>query len=280
MDNDGSGARATRGPIVTGVQLQQLGETARTAWVSLRDDLTTILGDDLVAIWAYGGTTAAGTTPHRGDLDTYVILARRPDDATAHRIEEAEKAVARDHGVEWDTWYVLVDDARGTDAPPHAFREGRRDTSWAINRAHWLAGRFVLVHGPAPADVVAPPAWAELESELSRELEHIERHVVEGDTDPFEATYAFLNGSRILHALRTKNVAISKREAGAWALEHLPARRHEVLRAATRAYDGRATADDAELLAAEMAPFVAFVRARLPALEERPADVPPRWSGG
>jgi len=268
MVDVGGDAGATRGPMAAGVQLHELGGTARTAWLSLRDALSTTLGDDLVAIWAHGGTTSAGTSPHHGDLDTYVILARRPDDATAHRIAEAEKAIARDQGIEWDTWYVLADDSRGTEPPPHALREGRRDTSWAINRAHWLAGRFVLIHGPEPAEIVVPPAWAELEPELSRELEHIERHVAEGDTDPFEATYALLNGSRILHALETGSVAISKRAAGGWALERLPARWHDALRAAARAYDGQATPNDAELLSVEMAPFVAFVRALLPALED------------
>lgn len=57
-------------------------------------------------------------------------------------------------------------------------------------------------------------------------------------------------------------MAISKRAAGAWALQHLPDRWHPALRAAARAYDGQATPDDAALLAADMAPFVAMVRER------------------
>ena len=264
---------------MSGVSSDELPEVAWAAWLSLRDELSSILGDDLVAIWAHGGTTAVEDIPHRADLDTYVILARRPDEATARQIEEAQDTLARDHDVEWDAWYVLEADARRPDPPRHAFRPERRDTSWAINRAHWLAGRFVALHGPEPAQIVAAPTWAELERELSRELEHIERHVVEGDTDPSEAAYAILNGSRILHALDTGSVAISKRAAGTWALERLPTRWHPVLRAATRAYDGRGTSHDVELLAAEMAPFVAFVRERLPRAEVRPADALPRWSG-
>jgi hypothetical protein len=265
---------------VAGVPLEQLGETARTAWLSLRDELTTILGEDLVAIWAYGGTTAVGDAPRTGaDLDTYVILARQPDEETAQRIEATQDAIARELGVEWDSWYVLATDARRPEPPRHVFHADRRDTSWAINRAQWLAGRYALVHGLEPVEIVASPTWAEVEPELSRELEHIERHAAEGDTDPFEATYAILNGSRILHALETGSVAISKRAAGNWALEHLPDRWHAVLRAATRAYDGHGTTDDVQLLAAEMAPFVAFVRDRLPALAGRPADELPRWSG-
>ena len=264
---------------MAGVELDRLDETARTAWQSLRDELLTILGDDLVAIWAYGGTTAVEDGPHRADLDTYVILARPLAEAEAQQIEEAQAAIARAHGVEWDAWYVLDADARRADPPHHAFRPERRDTAWAINRAHWLGGRFALIHGPEPAQVVTPPTRSELESEMSRELEHIERHVLEGDTDPYEATYAVLNGSRILRALETGSVAISKRAAGAWALEHLPDRWHPALRAARRSYDGRGTPSDVDLLAAEMAPFVAFVRERIPDTADRPADELPRWSG-
>ncbi len=253
--------------------------SARTAWLALRDELQHILGDDLIAVWAHGGTIAGGDPAPTADLDTYVILSRSPGEATARAIEDAHDAIARDEGVAWDAWYVRVDDARRADPPRHAWREGRRDTSWAIHRAHWLAGRYVILHGPEPTELVEAPSWEELQTELSRELEHIERHVAEGDTDPYEATYALLNGSRILHAVETHDVVFSKRAAGTWALEHLPARWHAALRAATRTYDGRPAAGDESLLAREMAPFVALIKERMPPAVDRPANTPPRWSG-
>ena len=101
--------------------------------------------------------------------------------------------------------------------------------------------------------------------------------MAEGDTDPYEATYAILNGSRILRTLATRDPAISKRSAGEWALEHLPDRWHPVLRAAARAYDGHATSEDTDLLATEMGPFVAMVRERLPSTIA--SEGGPRWSG-
>lgn len=264
---------------MVGVPLRDLPPIAQAAWSDLRDRLRTLLGDELVAIWAHGGTTSIGDPSHAGDLDTYVLLSRRPDAPTTRRIEEAHEATAREHGIEWDAWYVLTDDARRPDPPSHAWREGRRDTTWAIHRAHWLAGRYVNLHGAEPADVVRPPTWEELRLELDRELEHIERHVFEGDTDPYEATYALLTGSRILRALATQDVVISKPAAGTWAIEHLPARWHEALGAALRTYHGQAAADDERLLAAAMSPFVSFVREHLPPTTDRPPDVPPRWSG-
>jgi hypothetical protein len=264
---------------VADVPLNEVPVSARTAWLALHKELQHILRDDLVAMWAHGGTIVVDDPAHTADLDTYVIVSRQPDAANAQTIEDAQDAIARAQGVEWDAWYVRADDARSEDPPRHAWREGRRDTSWAINRAHWLAGRFVSLHGPAPSELVRAPTWDELATELGRELEHIERHVAEGETDPFEATYAILNGSRILYAVETRSVVISKRAAGMWALDHLPARWHAALKAAARTYDGRPAARDAAVLAAEMAPFVAFVKERTPDIGHGPTDALPRWSG-
>jgi hypothetical protein len=266
-------------PDSAGLPLDEVPEGARNAWLRLRDELQAILGEDLVAMWAYGGTIAPERPLRRADLDTHVIVKRRPDERSAQMIDDAHAAIAREHDVEWDAWYIAVQDARRPESPPHAFRDGRRDTAWALHRSHWLAGKYVHLYGLEPAKVVPEPSWPELEADLDRELEHVERHLVEGDTDPYEASYAILNGSRILHSIETRNAALSKRAAGTWALEHLPARWHPAIRAADRAYDGRANNEEVELLAAEMGPFVAMVRERLPAHDGRSPEAIPRWSG-
>ena len=261
------------------VPVSDLPEPARGAWLRLRDELLALLADDLVAIWAYGGTVAVDGPPRSADLDTYVIVRRPIDEPTGQAIDDIHAAIAGDMDVEWDVWYVLEADARPSEAPHHAFHPERRDTTWAVNRAHWIAGRYALLHGPDPTDLVPEPTWPEIEAELDRELEHIERHVFVGDTDPYEATYAILNGSRILRALETHDVAISKRAAGQWALDHLPDRWHPTINAALRAYDGVGSAEDTDLVAREMAPFVAMVRERLRPETPRADDWQPRWSG-
>ena len=97
--------------------------------------------------------------------------------------------------------------------------------------------------------------------------------------DPYEATYAILNGSRILHSIETHNVVLSTREAGTWALDYLAERWHPVVHAALRAYDERATPADVVLLATDMADFIATLRERLPATDGSAPDARPRWSG-
>jgi hypothetical protein len=264
--------------VLVTVSLNDVPTTAAEAWTALRDRARSILGDDLVAVWGYGGTTFAERPRRLGDLDTTAVLRRTPDEHAAGELRRAEAEIALEHAIEWDTWYVLASDARGPAPPPHAIDADRRATSWAIDRAHWYAGRYLPLFGREPTTLVPAPTWREIEVALSRELEHIERHVYEGDDDPYEATYAIWNGSRILRALETGDVAVSKRGGGMWALEHLPERWHEAIHAADRAYDGEATPEDEEVLRRSMAPFVEMVRERLPLAEPRATGEPPRWS--
>jgi Domain of unknown function (DUF4111) len=261
------------------VPLDQLPIAAAEAWARLRDQARTILGSNLTGLWGYGGTIFPDRSRRLGDLDTFTLLERVPDERTTRTLERAQREIAREHHIEWDASYVLAADAGRTEPPQDALAPERRHTSWAIDRAHWLSGWYVDLSGERPEATVLAPTWPEIEAALSRELEHIERHVWEGDDDPFEATYAILNGSRIVHAIETGNVAISKRAGGTWALEHLPERWHEAIRPADRAYDGEATPRDAEILRARMAEFVAMVRERLPLVDPRPAGSRPRWSG-
>jgi len=245
------------------VPIENLPAGPRAAWTRLRDDLVRILGDDLVAMWAYGGTITVPDGAPIGDLDTLVVVRGRVDANTAQAIEDAQDAISEATGADWDAWYVTAEVAEKPAMPRHAWRD-RLSESWAIDRAHWLGGRYVLLHGAEPADVVPPPTLTELDEALRAEVEHLERHVEAGDTDPYEATYAFLNGSRIVRGIETGDVVISKREAGPWGLEHLSDRWRPALEAALRAYDKDASDDDEALLAREMAPFVEMVRRRLP----------------
>lgn len=259
--------------------LDTLPNVAANAWSRFRDEVRRLLGNDLTALWGYGGTVFPDPPRRLGDLDTFAVLERVPDEDTKRALERAEDDIALEHGVEWDTWYVLAADATRSTPPRHALDPARRHTSWAIDRAHWHAGRYVALFGRAPLELVPRPTWPEIEAAMSRELEHLERHVLEGDDDAFEATYAIWNGSRILDALQTGDVAVSKRSGGMWAMEHLPKRWHEAIRAADRAYDGEATSRDEAVLRQSMAPFVAMVRERLPLVEPRPEGEPPRWGG-
>jgi hypothetical protein len=272
------------------VSLDDLPRPAAESGLRLRDELLAILGDDLVGAWLHGGTTFADRPTVQGDVDICAVISelqptervpaawRADPGSRPARIQAAQVLIAREYGVELDAVYLPADEVGGGEPPSRAFDGTQLETGWAVYRAHWLAGQYVLLHGQRPEDLVVPPTPAELRGALDRELEHLERHVHEGDaSDPFEATYGLLNGCRILRTLETGSPVISKRSAGIWGIEHLPQRWHAAIDAAIRSYDGAASPEDTEVLRVAMAPFVDMARQRLPATEPRPPG-PPRWS--
>lgn len=272
------------------ISIDQVPLAATEASLELVDRLGEVLGTDLLAAWLHGGTTFPDRPAVPGDLDICVVVAQatpaerdpvvwkddpgsRPGRACAR-----QESVAGARGVAFDVSFLLVEEMGLHDLPAEAFDVQRRITSWPIHRAHWLAGQYVLIRGSRPEELVVPPTRGDLLHALDRELEHMERHVYEGDAaDPVEATYAIWNGSRILYTLETGSPVISKRSAGIWALERLPQPWRAAIRAAGRAYDGAADDADRELLRLSMAPFVEMVRQRLPITEPRPPG-PARWS--
>jgi len=273
-----------------GVAIDDLPVSAAGACLALRDGLADLLGQDLAAMWLYGGTTFPDRPEVPGDLDICAVVSqtsaqeRDPKlwgadpDSRPFRIVSLVEEVAVAWRVSFDTVFLLSGDMGRAEPPDHAYVAGRSHTGWSIERAHWLAGQYVHLRGPRPEDLVLAPSREEVMAALDRELEHLERHVFEGDAaDPYEATYAIWNGCRILYTLETGSPVISKRSAGAWGREHLPKLWREAVGAAGRSYDGRASDHDRQLLRDSMGPFVAMVRERLPVTGPRPAG-PPRWS--
>ena len=272
------------------IPIDDLPEVVASASLRLRDELLAVLGGDLVGAWLHGGTTFIDRPARLGDLDICAVVANvTPDECTPRtwradpgsrpsRIDSAQGSIAQGYGVVLDPMFLLADEVGLGRLPAHAFERSHRETGWAVYRAHWLAGQYVQLHGRSPEELVIPPTKAQLGRAADRELEHLERHVAEGDAaDPFEATYAIFNGCRILHTLETGSPVISKRSAGAWGLENLSPRWHDAIRAAGRSYDGSASVEDNEILRVTMAPFVEMVRERLPRTGQRRTGLP-RWS--
>lgn len=272
------------------IPIEQIPEAAAGAARRVAEQVQVILGEDLVAVWLHGGTTFADRPRVVGDIDLCVVISRltpaeqdpaswREDPRSRpSRLDAAVAAIAKDSNVTFDITWWLIEESRGDRSMSNAFDRARSRPQWPIERGHLLAGQYVHIYGRRPEELLSAPTRTEIETALDRELEHLERHVLEGDAaNPYEATYAVWNGCRILYTLETGALAISKRSAGMWALEHLPKRWHAAIRAAERAYDGEADAVDNELLRLTMPDFVAMVRERLRITEPRPPG-PPRWS--
>ena len=245
------------------VRLDSLPQNVQSACTALRDELASLLGDELRALWLYGAVTFPDRPAHLGDVDTHGILLTRPAPDLARAIDDVHERIAHETNVEWDSWYVLESDARGAAPPAHALRVDLEDDAWALHRAHWLAGQYVRLHGAAPGDLVAEPAWAELTEALADELEFIDEIMDEAKRDAGHAAFAILNACRISYSLQTRDVVVSKLAASMWAVDHLPSAWTEAISAARRFYGGALRENDAAVMHASLLEIVDAARERV-----------------
>ncbi len=246
---------APRAPLAIG----DLPAPARSAASALGSELTAALGDGLHALYLYGAVTFP-ESEGGGDLDYHAIMSGPVSGPVRVAYQAACEHLAGLPGCDdLDGWVISLDEARGSKPPLHLLLPGLRDEAWALHRAHWLAGRCVVLHGPDPAAVVAAPAWAEQRAGLATELTFLRGVPVE------HGAYAVLNACRILRSLAERDVVQSKFGSAGWALEHLPPELSCAIQAALSAYRGTATAADAEVLAAARPAIEALAIASLAA---------------
>jgi hypothetical protein len=224
----------------------------------LHRGLSQILGDALAGFFLYGAAAFDRPEGWNIDFDFHVLLHRTLDDSDRAAITDLYSAVGErsELGRDLDGYYVLLGDAAGSDPPRHQLDLSIRDEAWALHRAHVLAGRYFLVMGIDPREIVAQPSWTELEAALRAEMTFVEAH-------PDAPAFGILNGARILYSYATRDVVVSKYQAGQWALESIPGEWHDGVRASLRFYSGAATEGDELVFEECWAPFVAYVKRSL-----------------
>jgi Domain of unknown function (DUF4111) len=232
--------------------LDSLPGSVREAAAALRAGLVATFGPDLRALYLYGAVTFP-ETEGTGDLDYYAILVRRPTAEQRAALRGVEADLASGHppyGADLDGWIILLDDARRSAPPAHLLLPELSDGSWALHRAHWLAGQCVILHGLSPAEIVPEPAWDELRAALICEL-----NFAAGDHGD---AFAVLNACRIIRSVATGDVVQSKFGSAWWALQNLPSEHAPAIRAAMASYRGTSTARDLQTLASGRAAIMAL----------------------
>ena len=200
-------------------------------------------GATMHALYLYGAATFA-ESEGIGDLDFHVILSAPPSHTERAAFTAAcDRLAQRPDCEDLDVWVISLQEARGSQLPQHLIKTTMHDKAWALHRAHWLAGRCVVIAGPSPASIVIAPDWPELRQGLADELDFAVR-------DQYDA-FAVLNSCRIVRSIADHDVVQSKFGSARWALEHLPAEHAGAIRAALNTYRGTATAADAAAMSAD-----------------------------
>jgi len=235
------------------------GDDVVVVAAALHHGYAAILGYRLASFFLYGAVAFERPEGWRIDFDFHVLLHRPLDDSDRDAVTALYTEVGKlsELGRDLDGYFVLLADAAASEPPRHQLDPTVRDESWALHRAHVLAGRYFLVAGIDPAGIVAPPQWPELEAALRAEMAFVENH-------PDAPAFGILNGARILASFATGDVVMSKYQAGQWALSSLPVEWHDGVHAAMRFYARTTAEGDERVFEESWAPFVAYVNRTLP----------------
>jgi hypothetical protein len=231
----------------------------RIADVFVRE-LERILGENLHSAVIYGAAAFPDTLP-TGDIDFHVLLHRPLTDAERTALEAMHEMLAKRFpplGAEMDGYYLLLADARRSEPPQSELWARATDDAWALHRAHILAGRCLVLHGPETSSIYCPPTWDELEAALYGELAYVERHLYE------YPDYCILNLCRLIYSFETHDIVVSKAGAARWAVDALPNWRGAI-RLATASYERRASETDRSWMLREIDGLLADAKRRITA---------------
>jgi hypothetical protein len=217
------------------------------------EGLESILGAKLHAVYLYGALTFP-ETEYTGDVDFHVIVTEPPTETERAALLGLHDQLARDFpplGAELDGYYILLADARRSERPRHLLFPDLIDGSWALHRAHILAGRCIILHGPDPKTIYVPPTRSEIEGALRGELDYVADHLAQ------YPAYCVLNLCRLMYSHETGDVVTSKVASATWASERLPLW-WSLVEAARRSYAHEDTAEDRLSLSTGVGTFYEF----------------------
>ena len=228
-------------------------DVIRDLCTAFLEGFESILGAKLHTVYLCGAVTFP-ETKHTGDVDFHVIVTEPPTETERAALLELHDRLAREFpplGAELDGHYILLADARGSARPRHILFPDVVDDSWALHRAHILAGRCIALCGPDPTTIYVPPTLPELEDALHGELDYVRDHLVQ------YRAYRVLDLCRLMVNHETGDVVTSKAAAVAWALPRLPAWR-PLVEAAQRAYAHEDAVGDRHAPSAGVGEFYEF----------------------
>ncbi len=211
------------------------------------------LGTKLYGIYLYGAAVFDDGGPVQ-DIDCHVILNEclvgSERKAIAALLEELVENNPQ-FGEELDAYFILLEEAKGSQPPRHQLDPSVFDTSWALHCAHVRAGRYAIIYGPEPSDIFPAPTWTAVANALQYELAFVKSHLQ-------YPAYCVLNLCRIVASFMDRDPVKSKHGSGLWAAERYP-EWATLIHAAMRFYCKKTTDNDADILNEQLEQFYAFM---------------------
>jgi hypothetical protein len=213
--------------------------SVRQLVTSFREDLVSVLGRKLIAIYLFGSIAFPGFEPRSGDIDFYVLFRHPLTPAEKRRLQTIHHRLSLRYrfGKALDGFYIPLTKARRMTAPTHldyasngTLRSGGRDNAWALHRQHLRKEACLILYGPKPKRIVQSASWHEIQRDLNTEFSYAKRVMHK------HPSYAILNLCRLIYSHEKKQVVISKIQAAKWAEQNLPIQWKTLIRTALKVY--------------------------------------------
>ena len=228
-----------------------------------------ILRDDLVGVYLHGSAVMGCFNPKKSDVDLIIVVERTLSDPVKRAYMDMVvryNAMGPAKGIEMSV--VLREVCRPFVYPtPYElhFSAGhlewyKKDPAGYIREMKGtdkdLAAHFTILHKRGKCLYGAPIKEVFAEVPARDYMDSIQ-YDVEGTAEeiPIYPMYLTLNLARVL-AYKEEGLILSKQEGGEWAIGHLPAEYHPLIRSALREYAGAADAVYEENLARRYAEHV------------------------
>lgn len=192
-----------------------------------------------MGIYFVGSIAFPGFVPDRVDLDFHVVVERELHKEEIEALGDTHRLLVGEYryAEHLDGFYLPLSKVRALAPPKGLVAVGgeevwtpAKDGAWALHREHVHRGAVLVLAGPDPRTLFPPATWSEIARALDGERRFIEAHL---HHYPF---YCVLNLCRLVYTWETRDVAVSKVAAAAWAADGLPRRWRPLIRSALRAY--------------------------------------------
>jgi Aminoglycoside adenylyltransferase, C-terminal domain len=226
-----------------------------------RNELSTVLGRNMIGAYLFGSIAFPDFEPGAGDIDFYVVVHRPLTNREINDLDHMHRTLAAKHdtGRKLDGFYIPLTKARKNRNPrglvygSHGrIHRGGVDDSWALHCEHFHRSASIRLKGPRAGSLFPTADWHSIRNGLYRQLVYARRII---DSDPW---WSVLNMCRLVYSFKTGRIVISKLGAANWALRELPSKWHPLIRSAIRTYRKAGNRKDNTILRRDARKFLGF----------------------
>lgn len=227
--------------------------------------LKEIFTDDLVGIYFYGSLIQGCFNPKQSDIDFIVIVKNQLTKNQEKEVQKFYKNISKypEYGKRLEAVFYTLDQIKNALFPsPFLFCISHNkcrisknnkdlDSDFPMTLAHVYYYGYAL-YGPNPKKIIPRMKWEILEPSIKEDIKFSINNARKN------SVYVVLNLCRALYSLKTRDIAITKIQAGEWVLKNFPKKFNPIIKTALKAYKYELTKDRKRFLLENLEEFIVY----------------------